>query len=104
MEAFLSSIKDQIFQALEMPADKILWPGFAHISVVAGPTGFADYVGEHLGFPIGSPFSEAATSNCPPKLPLRSHRLNIGAIDLQVITSWLPGELTTDFSFSGGAN
>jgi hypothetical protein len=97
---FEKSLESQVFQILELPPGSRFQPGFAHITVVAGPANFPDYEGPQLAFPVGSPFLRG-TLTVPANLPMRRHRISIGAIDLSIHTTWLPGELSTSATFTG---
>ncbi len=101
--SIIKAFKGRVFQCVLLPPGaKIYWPGFAHFSVIAGPAGFSDYDGLALGFPDGSPFLRQP-SEWPTKFAIRSHRISLDQIELQVVSTWLPGELTADYAFTGGA-
>ena len=99
-EEFQKSISGQVFQGLELPPGVRAQSGITHFSVIAGPPGFADYTGSDLAFPVGSPFLQEPLT-IPDNLPVRRHRISLGAVDLQIVTAWLPGRLDVDMVFTG---
>lgn len=101
-EEFEKAREGQVFQGLELPPGVRPQPGFLHIAVLAGPPGFRDYTGGELGFPIGSPFVQGQLE-IPPGLPVRRHRISVGAVDLAVVTTWLPGRLNVDVTYTGSS-
>ena len=86
---------------LEPDAQDLFEPGFPHLSLIVGPCGFRSYGGEQLGFPHRSPYVIPPLPNKIPPLPLRSHRVSLAsALDIEIVSSWLPGRLTVPISFT----
>lgn len=86
---------------LDPDAQDLFKPGFPHLSLIVGPCGFQSYEGEQLGFPYGSPYVIPPLPNTIPPLPLRSHRVSLAsALDIEIVSSWLPGRLTVPISFT----
>ncbi len=76
-------------------------PSFAHFTVIAGPTGFTDYFGEHRAFPLDSPYISPKLPDMLQNIPMRSHHISLEPhIDLQIITSVLPGIVTVPAAFT----
>jgi len=97
---FEKACAGQVFQGLELPPGARPQPGFVHIAVLAGPRGFPDYTGDRLGLPFGSPFLQGQLE-VPAGLPVRRHRISVGAVDLAIVTMWLPGQLNVDVTYTG---
>ena len=79
----------------------LAWPRFAHFTVIAGPCGFADYSGEHLALPLGSPYISPKLPDVLTGIPSRSHRISLDPhVDLQIVTAILPGAVTIPATFT----
>ncbi len=107
-ESFVKARDGQIFQALSLnPSLRPRHPGFLHVAVIVGPVGFPDYNGDQLGFPYGSPLlaEKPPRLKTLPPLPLRSHRITLGTVDLQIVCAWLPGRFKSNcgIHFTGQA-
>ncbi len=86
---------------LDPDAQDLFKPGFPHLSLIVGPCGFRSYGGEQLGFPHDSPYVIPPLPNTLPPLPLRSQRASLPSkLDIEIISSWLPGRLTVPISFT----
>lgn len=104
LDAFKASREDteDLWVGLCPGAIETFDPYFLHIAVIAGPVGFPDYLGRHLGFPEGSPFLDAPLPEAPVSLPTRLHRMTLGNdIDLQIVLTCLPGKLKCPATFTG---
>jgi hypothetical protein len=76
--------------------------GFLHFAFIVGPKGFPDYEGPYFGFPLGYPFLSQPLPDALEKLPICVNRLSVGsAIDIQLLSMWLPGTLREAFTFTG---
>lgn len=103
LDAFKSSRKDNkdLWVGLSPWATDAFDPYFLHIAVIAGPVGFPNYFGPHLGFPEGSPFLETPLPEGSVSLPTRHHRMTLSKdVDLQIVVTCLPGELKCPATFT----
>lgn len=103
LDSFVSSRKDieDLWVGLSPGAIDAFDPYFLHIAVIAGPVGFPNYLGRHLGFPKGSPFLETPLPEGSASLPMRLHRMTLGKdVDLQIVLTCLPGELACPATFT----
>lgn len=104
MDSFMASREGAVFNCVSLSPDARdrYKDGFLHFGFVVGPSGFPDYRGTNLGIPFGSPFLRKPLPPEIRQLPLRSHRLSLGnVVDIEVITAWLPGNLSHDVTFTG---
>lgn len=86
---------------LNPDAQDLFKPGFPHLSLIVGPCGFRYYEGEQLGFPHGAPYVIPPLPNTLLHLPLRFQRASLSPkLDIQIISSWLPGKLTVPIAFN----
>lgn len=100
-DAILSSRDGAQFPIMRLheQADKTFEEGFYHFAVIVGPIGFQDYLGRDLALPFDAPFY-AGTKRDFMNIPMRSHRFSIGeTLDLQIVSSWLPGKISTPLGF-----
>jgi hypothetical protein len=75
--------------------------GFVHLSFIIGPHGFPDYCEHELPLPI-DPLFPKTPINQVSSLPVRSGRLSLGkVIDIQIVSSWLPGHLHVPIMLTG---
>ena len=96
-ESFMSSRDGAVFNCVWLHPDarKHFTTGFLHFSFIVGPKGFPNYRGPNFGIPIGSPFLRQPLPELQ-QVPVRRHRLSFGKeLDIQIVTMWLPGVLTT---------
>jgi hypothetical protein len=78
---------------------------FLHFAFIVGPKGFEDYSGPEFDFPDKSPFLTEPFPNQLSNLPFRSHRIELSAaIDIQVTSFLLPGQLKIPVSFTSKTN
>jgi hypothetical protein len=79
----------------------LVMPSFAHFTVIAGPCGFPEYFGSHLALPFGSPHIAPRLPDPLTNVSLRSHRVSLAPhVDLQIVTTILPGEVTATAAFT----
>jgi hypothetical protein len=103
-EVFMASRNGVVYNTLMFNTENYrpIAPSFAHFTVIAGPSGFADYFGEHHAFPFESPYISPKLPEVPLDIPaIRSHRISLEPhVDLQIITTVLPGVVTVPATFT----
>src|SRR5262249_5703259 len=73
--------------------------GFLHFACIAGPKDFPDYRGTQLNLPFGSPFLMTPLPDVE-NLAIRSGRLSLEDVDIQIVSTWLPGTLWAPVAFT----
>ena len=70
-------------------------PGFLHLSLIVGPSGFHETQGDHLALPSNSPSLKNPLPEQLRSMPMRSQKLSLKPrIDLEILALWLPGTLS----------
>lgn len=70
-------------------------PGFLHLSLIVGPSGFHETQGDHLALPSNSSFLKNPLSEQLRSMPMQSQKLSLNPrIDLEILALWLPGTLS----------
>lgn len=102
-EVFMASRNGVVYNTLMFNTTNYrpIVPSFAHFTVIVGPFGFADYFGEHRAFPFESPYISPKLPEVLRDIPMRSHRISLEPhVDLQIITTVLPGVVTVPAAFT----
>jgi hypothetical protein len=68
-------------------------PGYLHVCVVVGPTGFPLYDGDLVVPHAQVPFANHPLDPSKHGIRVRSHRVHVADIDVQLDTMWIPGTL-----------
>jgi hypothetical protein len=103
-EAFTAAREGALFPIIALNGEhpNPFHESFVHVSVVAGPPGFQDYMGPELAFPVGSPYLRAPLPVTLSNLPCRTHRVALSTTtDIQITVTQLPGALVTPVTFTG---
>ncbi len=103
LETFIETRNDAEFSAVSFHPglDLSKTEGLPHFSVIVGPKGFPDYQKDRLAFPDGSPFLKRPFTPGNVRLKIRMHRLSLAEqVDIQIVTSWLPGSLRVPVVFT----
>lgn len=75
-----------------------------HVSVIAGPQGFADYVGPEHALPVGSPYVRDSLANTAIDLPIKLYRIHFtDHTDIQITLMRVPGALLVPATFTGAS-
>lgn len=87
------------FPLMRVPDNPDLYPSYIHASVIVGPTGFPDYLGDDHAFPGNDLLAHPNTMERV-RLLGRIHRVSLSSIDLQITLFRLPGQLRMPFALT----
>jgi hypothetical protein len=100
LDTFNAAIQNaqHLWNALHEETPNHVPEGFLHFAFVIGPKGFQPVIPQSEYFPTGSPYVTPPLSDAG-HFPVRSGRITIGGIDLEILSTRLPGRLTVPVAF-----